>query len=222
MNAVKALSAALLIVLLAACDPENKRVPEPLLPPPAAKEPAFASVTVAGMTIGCAVKPAQPVGQEQEVAAISVETKSSTTGSSSNVGTYTPPSGWVVVSHRVEELFKNGIASMAVNTQPAGWSFALTEEIESRYSALIGGAVKKGWSEYAARLRQEQEAMSRYYTSVRASHHNINAVVRAQGSGFPSYKPGAIGIRVHARVRYTGVDNLLGQVAACHQQQLGL
>lgn len=219
--------ALLLVALLAACDktvtlpvklPVTPPIVQPPVEPPKPTEPDFAPSTVAGFTAYCAYADAQ-LGKEEVQDAITLSVRAGSTGSDSKDATYTPPAGWVVVSHQVVELSKFGIVSFAVDTVPAGWNFSTTETVASTYSALIDAAAQKGWAKYAAHLKLEQNDVTNDFRAVQSSHHALHMHATAKGRGL--FQGGSAGqFLVKAKLRYTGVDNLLEGLKACHEAQL--
>lgn len=187
--------------------------------PPAVTEPTFPTSQVGPITANCAYANAQ-LGKEETQDAITLYIKVGNTGSDTKEATYTPPAGWVVVSHQLVELSKYGNVSYGVDTFPAGWNYASQEQVASTYSALIDAAAKKGWDKYAAKLRVEQNEATAYFNEVRASHHALRLRASARGRGV--FQGGsAASLLVKAKLRYTGVDNLLEGLKACHEKQLG-
>lgn len=181
-------------------------------------EPKFASSTVAGFTTYCRYADAQ-LGKEEVQDAITLSVRAGNTGSDAKDATYTPPAGWVVISHQVVEISKFGIVSFSVDTMPAGWNYSNEENIVSTYSALIDGAVQKGWEKYAAHLKLEQNDVTNYFRTVKSSHHALHMHATAKGRGI--FQGGSAGqFVVKAKLRYTGVDNLLEGLKACHEAQL--
>lgn len=213
------------VLLLAACDktqpePPPPPPPPPVVQPPAPSEPIFPTSAVGPITANCSYANAQ-LGKEEMQDAITLYIKVGNTGSDQKEATYTPPAGWVVVSHQLIELSKFGNVSYDVSTFPAGWNYSSQENVASTYWALIDAAAQKGWTKYAGKLKIEQSETSAYFNEVKSSHHALRLRASAKGRG-PFQGGSAANLLVKAKLRYTGVDNLLEGLKACHQKQLGL
>lgn len=164
-------------------------------------------------------------GREEEVVACDqLSTVASWEGPRHNsaICTYNPPTGWVIVDHRVIVNSSNN-GSREVSTLAQGLKLISESDLRAAYDQLSKVAGEYADPQTGQNARYSGQISDRFQQHLRelrqyqTNRNTIQAVVRAAAHGsYFDRKRGWENITVHARLRCLGkpgVDKLISQVA---------
>lgn len=119
---------------------------------------------------------------------------------------YNAPPGWTIRSHKNILLSSWGTTSFAVSQVAAESAFISETNLAEAYEfaiKLAGGDEEK---KKALEAQMKNHLSSLY--SITSSHYAIHAVIEAKGNGWYSDRTSQIHLRVMARIKYVGENNI--------------